>query len=132
MDDKETISMIYNGMFDLKHSCYYCYHKLRGPLLGTTKRCMIASELPPDEWPEEVLWPLSPSNPPIFGWPSSLGRDKSMSLIDSLVSSGLSSSNGEARKSIRNNSVMINRVKCNDISRILTSEDRLPKLDAIV
>lgn len=134
MTDKEIVSMIYNTMFDIHHSCYFKIPSL----LGTVKRCEIASELSPEEWPEEILWPSpSPMNKHYFGsifgnHHNSIWREKTISLIDALVFTELCSSNGEARKSIRNNAVMINRVKCNDISRILTSKDRLSKLDAIV
>lgn len=126
MNNIESFSVVFDLLFNLTHSCYF------GSRLGVVKRCEIVSFLPPDKWPEEVLWPFSPKYPPIMGWPFSLARDMSISLIDALVGTGLSSSNGEARKSIHNNGVMINRIRCTDIARILTSKDRLPKLDAIV
>ena len=119
-------------IFDVVHSPVF-YARL-----GVVKRCRIASELSPDQWPEEVLWSCYSSadknyRSSIFGKRHvDMWRKKTISLIDALVFTLLSSSNGEAKKAIKNNGIMINRVRCNDISRVLTSEDRLPNLDAIV
>jgi tyrosyl-tRNA synthetase len=94
----------------------------------------MASELPPEKWVDQILWPI-PQDPrlSIFGHSHiAMARDFEKSLVDALVDCGLSPSKGQARTSVKNNAVMINRVKCNDISRILTNSDSLLNIDAIV
>lgn len=97
-------------------------------------RCMIASEKPPQEWPIEILDPLpQDTSMSIFGDAQiQLARNRTMSLLDALVMTYLCKSNNEARTAIRNNAVMINRVKTKDVARVLTASDELPNIEAIV
>lgn len=100
-------------------------------------RCAMASQLPPDQWIPEVLWPFYTakgiSEHSIFGRSQiAMGREHSMKLLDALVETELCSSLGEARKGIRNNAVKVNRKPIKDIDRVLTKDDVLPNIDAIV
>lgn len=130
MNTTESISTMYQFLSDIRNT-----YGVMCQRLGVVERCEIVSELPPDQWPEEVIWPypVSLRGYPFFGRHHvAMERTKSISLIDALIWTELVSSNGEARKSIRNNAAMINRVKCMDITRVLTPQDRLANLDAIV
>jgi len=96
------------------------------------EKCQMVSELDPKEWVEEVLWP-DHDGITIFGYAqTAMSRDYKILLMEALVSTTLCDSMGEARKAIRGNGVRINRKVCNDISRILTKDDALPNIDAIV
>lgn len=93
----------------------------------------MISEKDPSEWSEEVLHPIPKESVSIFGFQHvAMDRTKTITLIDALEWTELCSSKGEARKSIRNNGVRVNRRIVTDINRVLTKEDILPNLDAIV
>jgi len=92
----------------------------------------MVSELPPDQWVEEVLWP-DHDGVPIFGFQqTAMDREKTVTLLEALIWTNLCDSLGNARKAIRNNGVRVNRKVCQDINRVLTKADALPNLDAIV
>ena len=95
--------------------------------------CATVSELPPQEWAEEVLRPLRNQPVSIFGYQQiAMDRSQTMSLVDALVSTGCLESKGSARRMVQSNAVMVNRVKTKDVNRILTADDALPNIDAIV
>ena len=57
--------------------------------------------------------------------PSMTVQEKEISLVDLLVSSGLSSSRRQAREDIRNRAVYINDELSDDTNRVLVHADRL-------
>lgn len=103
------------------------------PQLTVVDLAVIVSEQSPEQWPEEVLWPLRKEPVGIFGYAQiAMASDRTKTLLAALVETGLCASNGQARTAINSNAVMINRVKCRDVSRVLDARDALPNLDAIV
>jgi tyrosyl-tRNA synthetase len=107
--------------------------ELRSAKMTVVDKCIMASELDPSQWSEELLWPDGKTMCSIFGYRQvAMDREKTISLIDALEWIGLCSSKGDARKAIRNNGVRVNRKVVTDINRILTKTDALPNLDAIV
>lgn len=61
-----------------------------------------------------------------------MDKTKEIGIIDALVWCGLCESNGEARKAIKNNGVMVNRQRISDFSLMLSQQNALTNLDAIV
>ena len=102
-------------------------------LSDPSEAAQMASKWPPSGWPAEILLPIGGQPVSIFGHAHvSMDRSKTVSLIEGLVWTGLAPSNGQARTAILNNAVMLNRVKIKDINRILSAQDALPNIDAIV
>ncbi len=121
MNTEDILKQFAKDMLDI-YSC----------TMTVTDKCTMVSELPPHEWCVEVFWPDF-QGIPIFGnRQSAMGREHKISLMEALISTGLCDSMGNARKAIRGNGIRVNRKIINDISRILTKEDALPNIDAIV
>lgn len=102
-------------------------------MMSVVDRCFMACEQPPEQWSEEVLWPLPQDmRISIFGHSQiAMARNLTKTLVAALVDTGLCASNGQARTAIRNNAVMVNRKKCKDVNRVLTGQDALKNIDAI-
>lgn len=95
--------------------------------------CVLASTTPPSSWPKAILCPLPGARTSVFGHRHVfLSRDRSVLLPDALVWTGLCDSHNNARKLIRNNGVLVNRVREPQPDRRLGIVDALPNLDAIV
>lgn len=113
--------------------------------------CFHASQLPPQEWTMETLTAY-PSGAflktfvletgesvrirgrtfqSIFNH-SAMARERTVSLIEALVWTGLTSSNGDARRAIKAGAIRLNSKQIRDDKRILSAMDALPNLDAIV
>lgn len=101
--------------------------------LSPVDKCVIVSTLPPDHWPEEVLWPERKSGVLIFGSSQvAMGRDRTIKLIEALEWTELCDSLGSSRRAIRGGGVRVNRKVVNDVNMVLTSANALPNIDAIV
>lgn len=93
----------------------------------------MASTMKPEEWHESILNPLRNTPISIFGYNHvAMDKTKEIGIIDALVWCGLCESNGEARKAIKNNGVMVNRQRISDFSLMLSQQNALTNLDAIV
>lgn len=100
--------------------------------LGVVDKCIMASELPPSEWSEQILWP-DRDGITIFGFQQvAMSRNNSISIVDALLWTGLCDSGGEIRKAMKNNGIRVNRQLIKDINLKLTSAHALPNIDAIV
>ena len=95
--------------------------------------CMIASGTSPVEWTEDVFsvvvkTPISGGIKftTVFGdaW-NCLGHTETISILDALVSVGLSESRGEAKKAIQGNGISVNGKKIKDVGMILSVNDSL-------
>lgn len=106
--------------------------------LPIVEACMMASQLPPQEWSDAVLFPYydrkDRAGASIFGnhQHQAMDRTRTISLMDALLWVELCESKGEVRKAIKNNGVMVNRKKMTDPNYILSEKDALPNIDAIV
>jgi len=101
--------------------------------MTVVEKCQMTSEIDPSQWSEEVLWPLPKLSISIFGHQQvAMDREKSIKLIEALEWTGLCPSLGEARKAIKNKGVRVNRKVVLDTSMVLTKNNVLPNLDAIV
>lgn len=95
--------------------------------------CEMVSSKSPQEWSEQVMWPLPTQSIGIFGYnQTEMGSNHKVSLIEALVWTQLSPSNGQARTAIRAGAVRINGERCMDEKRILSGMDVLSNLSAIV
>ena len=104
-----------------------------GIVLTTVEKAVMASELEPDQWPSDILLPIPKEPVSIFGYQHvAMNRDNAIRLIEALEWTELSKSLGDARKAIKNNAVKVNRKPETNIHRILTKEDALSNVDAIV
>ena len=93
----------------------------------------MVSELPPDKWDVAVLDPLYKESISIFGYNHvAMSKDNYVNILDALVWCGLCESNGEGRKAIKNSGIKLNRKTVTDFRMILTHENALPNIDAIV
>lgn len=106
-------------------------------LLNVVELCKIASQKSPREWDSRVITtPVSFSGRlgySIFGSSHiEIASDYAISLIDALVETKLSESNGQARNSIKSGAVRINGNKCTDVAKILSQQDMIPALESIV
>lgn len=99
------------------------------------ERCRIVSELPPNQWPEQVLHPYSKESPlSIFGY-NQVAMDKSytMNLIDALLFTLLCESKGDARRAIKSGAIRLNGdIKLTDPNFTINKSLALINLDAIV
>ncbi len=94
---------------------------------------MLVSTLPPDKWTIDVLDPTGKLPISIFGYNHvAMDRNKSMKLLDVLLWTGLSTSLGEAKKAMMNRGVRVNRTIVSDFNTILSKDNALPNIDAIV
>jgi len=101
--------------------------------MGVVDKCVMASELPPDKWDECILWPQYGQSHTIFGYNQvAMSRDSKIGILDALMWCGLCESNGDARKAIKNNGIKLNRKPVSDFRMVLTHENALPNIDAIV
>ena len=101
--------------------------------MNAVDSAMMCSQCNPSEWNEDVLWPIPGHPVSIFGYQQvAMDREKSISLLEDLEWTGLCESKGDARKAIKNNGIMVNQKRIQDINLVLTKADALPNLDAIV
>ena len=95
--------------------------------------CEIASSKTPQEWPLEILLPFHKNVVGIFGYNHvAMGCDYKINILDALVFCLLADSKNDARRMIKTKAVRLNGEKIMDEKRILTKEDVLSNLDAIV
>ena len=99
-----------------------------------TDMCEIASSKPIHTWPMEIMKPL-PKCPEIgiFGHNHrTMGRDRTMDILEALIYTGLCESKNTAREAIKRNSVLLNGVRLIDSKRVLSSNDALININSIV
>ena len=105
----------------------------RSAFLSAVERCEMVSSKPPNEWSEQVLWPMHKQPIGIFGYnQTAMGSDYRVGIIEALEWTQLAPSKGQARTAIRAGAVRINGERCADEKRVLTASDALPNLSAIV
>lgn len=101
--------------------------------MTVVERCVMASECPPSEWLEELLWPIPKEPVSIFGHnQTAMCRDFSIKLTEALVLTNLCESLGDARRAIKGNGIRLNSQRVTDTELVLTKEHALTNIDAIV